>query len=283
MTRAIVCAAAALAASLVHAQPEPAFEVASVKRHDMPNGFVRRPWSPNIQCPPFHCGISGNRFTEEVASLADLIMDAYHVRRYQISGLPDWGDTGIDVYDIAATLPAGETPTIERTRRMLQTLLADRFHLKIHHDTKELPAYALVPGKGGITLKKSEKPCEKLPGGGGRGLANDPAGPFLTSWERVPEILGMFAERPVIDKTGLEGHYCTADGQEAMFSLDMRGVAGGGGGGRGGGGAGGGAPAGRPGTTIFAEVQRKWGMKLEAQKGPVDVVVIDHVERPSAN
>src|SRR5690348_14096587 len=91
-----------LLAGLAPAQtePAPAFEVASVKVHEMQRGFARRPWSANIECPPFHCGISGDRFTEEMASLADLIMDAYQVRRYQMSGLPGWGDSGQDVYDL---------------------------------------------------------------------------------------------------------------------------------------------------------------------------------------
>ena len=81
---------------------QPAFEVASVKRRVISGGFVRRAWSARIECPPFHCGIAGMRFTEEVASLVDLIIDAYQVRRFQIARVPGWGDTGQDVYEIAA-------------------------------------------------------------------------------------------------------------------------------------------------------------------------------------
>jgi hypothetical protein len=62
--------------------------VASVKPRVMSEGFIRRPWSARIECQPFHCGIAGLRFTEEAASLADLIMDAYQVRRFQIMGMP---------------------------------------------------------------------------------------------------------------------------------------------------------------------------------------------------
>jgi uncharacterized protein (TIGR03435 family) len=266
-------------AFVLHAQSEPplAFEVASVKLHEMPQGFIRRPWSAKIECPPWHCGIAGTRFTEDVASLADLIMDAYRVHRFQIKGLPDWGDSGHDVYDIAATVAGEQPPTLDQARRMLQTLLTDRFQLKLHHETKELPAYALTVVKGGPKLTPSPKgPCDNQPGR----AAEDPNLPFLTSWERVPEMLSMFADRPVFDKTGLEGHYCTADGQEPLFALDMRGLAGG----RGRGAVTSPAAADSDsGVSIFSEVQRKWGMKLEAQKGPVDVLVIDHVARPSAN
>ena len=271
-----------LFACTASAQPEPplAFDVASVKKHDMPSGFVRRPWSANIECPPpFHCGISGNRFTEDVASLADLIMDAYRVRRYQVSGLPDWGDSGHDVYDIAAKFADDDTPTIAKARRMLQTLLADRFQLKFHHDTKELPVYALVTGKGAPKLTQHpEGPCEKFSNSGPP--PNDPAIAFITSWDHVPEMLTMFAGRPVLDKTGFAGHYCTLDGQEALFALDMRQLVGG----RGRGGAPEAAALDADsGATIFSEGQRKWGLKLESQKGPVDILVIDHVERPSGN
>jgi len=267
VTMLLVCAAALGA--------QPAFEVASVKPHVIAEGFVRRAWSARIECPPFHCGIAGMRFTEEAASLADLIMDAYEVRRFQIAGVPSWGDTGRDVYDIAARFPEGQTPKLEMARRMLQTLLADRFQLKLHHETKDLPVYALVVSKGGSKLKRAPegRTC------GGEALEDDPAGAFHKSWDLAPEMLGMFAGRPVIDKTGMSGHYCTADRRDAMSALDMRAMMGGRGGRRG-------APEtddSDSAANVFSEVQQKWGLRLEAQKGPADVVVIDHVERPSAN
>ena len=263
----LVCAAALGA--------QPAFEVASVKPHAMPQGFVRRAWSAKIECPPFHCGIAGMRFTEETASLVDLIMDAYQVRRFQIAGLPGWGDTGKDVYDIAARFPEGQTPTLEAARHMLQTLLAERFQLKVHRETRDLPVYALVVGRGGSKLKRAPagKTCD------GDALEDDPGAAFHSSWELVPELLGMFAERPVIDKTGMSGQYCTADGQEARTALDMRAIMSGRGGIRG-------VPErGDSDSTanVFSEVQQKWGLRLEAQKGQAEIIVIDHVERPSAN
>ena len=254
---------------------QPAFEVASVKPRVISGGFVRRPWSARIECPPFHCGIAGMRFTEEAASLVDLIMDGYQVSRFQIAGVPKWGDTGQDVYDIAAKFPEGQTPTLERARRLLQVLLAERFQLKVHHETRDLQVYALVAGKGGSKLKRAPagQAC------GGEALEDDPTDAFHTSWDLVPELLGVFAGRPVIDKTGMSGHYCTADGRDAMSALDMRAIMGGRGGRR---------DFSETGDTdsaanVFSEVQQKWGLRLDAQKGPAGVVVIDHVERPSAN
>jgi uncharacterized protein (TIGR03435 family) len=282
----------AVAVGLARAQPAapPAFEVASVKQHVIPQGFIRRPWSANIDCGPVaECGVFGKRFSDQVASLTDLLMDAYSIKRFQISGLPDWGDSGHDVYDIEARIPGDGPHTVAEARPMLQTLLAERFQLKIHHQTKELPVYALVPGKNGTKLKPADKPCAlpMLNGGEGRGGlkgGDAPGGKLspLQSWSLTPEMLSMLTDRPVIDKSGLkEASYCTADGQDPIFVVIMQAA--------GGGGARGGAPQpdrganADPGASVFTLVEEKWGMKLESQKAPVDMIVIDHVERPSGN
>ena len=144
-------------------QTPPAFEVASVKE-DKSHQWVRRPWSPNVDCGPVaKCGLFGNRFSDQVASLDDLLMDAYSVKRFQISGLPAWGDTGTDVYDVEATIGGDRAPTLDEARVMLQTLLAERFQLKIHRETRELPVYALVVAKNGPKLKPSDTPCNFPP------------------------------------------------------------------------------------------------------------------------
>jgi len=297
----LLAAAGMLAASgpllvgLMKAQSEapPAFEVASVKQ-DTRYSFVRRPWNANIECAPIgHCGISGNRFNEDFASLTDLIMDAYSVRRYQIASLPDWGDSGHDVYDVAAEVEGERTPTLAEVRRMLQTLLADRFQLKLHHETRELPVYALVAGKNGPKIVPMQEPCFLARGGGrsGGGLGAPQGGDGgrvhspLSAWTMMPEILGMYADRPVIDKTGFDSpYYCLPDGNDATMDiiLPLSRAAG----------PGRGAATRERSTipdadsdapSIFDLVQEKWGLKLEPQKGPVDILVIDHVARPSEN
>jgi len=303
MNRFLLLVTLTAAAVRMQAQSEapPAFEVASVRQHAIPVGMMRRPWSPNIDCGPIaRCGLSGNRFTE-LASLTDLIMDAYKVKRFQISGLPSWGDSGRDVYDVAATMPEGPTPTLDQARRMLQTLLADRFQLKVHHETKELPVYALVAGKNGPKLKPTAVACglPEITGGGGRGAPRGGEGgskgggggrgggalTLLNSWALMPEMLSMFADRPVIDKTGLvEPAYCTLDGQDPLFSVIMLVGPGAGGGGRGDAQARTTIPdADSSGASIFTAVEEKWGLKLEPQKAPVELLVIDHVARPSEN
>ena len=294
-----------------------AFEVASIKPHAIPGGgFLRRPASNNLRCPPFKCGISGNRFNEEGASLVDLIMDAYNLKRFQVSGLPPWGDSGRDVYDIAATVEGNRTPTVAEARQMLQTLLADRFQLKFHREKKELPVYALVVAKNGPKLKQQSQeegippaPCptasprpQRLSGDGGGGDKGGPRGggggkgggpppgipvdvlTFMRSWERMPEIMAGFVDRPVIDKTGLEGMYCTTDGQDPMMAV-MSQVQPPGGRGRGGsdGPPGAGADGDSGGASLFTVVQEKLGLKLELQKLPTEILMVDRVERPSGN
>jgi uncharacterized protein (TIGR03435 family) len=266
---------------MVMAQTEAplAFEVASVKQNKR-FSWVRRPWSPNIDCGPIaQCGISGSRFTDDFASLMDLIIDAYSVKSFQIAGLPDWGDSGHDVYDVEATVEGDKPPTLDQARRMLQTLLADRFRLKLHHETRELPVYALVVARNGPKLTPTAESCLRgtvrlSPDPGDRGRIG-----LLELWALMPERLAPLAGRPVIDKTGLKAAaYCTLDGQDPFFVV--RSQVSGGGRGRGGEAA---ASADPGGASIFTLVEEKWGLKLEAQKGPVDVLVIDHVERPSEN
>jgi uncharacterized protein (TIGR03435 family) len=189
---------------------------------------------------------------------------------------------------------------------MLQTLLADRFQLKLHHETKELPVYALVLAKNGPKLKPTTVACglPAVAGGGGRGGAIKGGGDgakggarglnqgggaltLLNSWALIPEMLAMFADRPIIDQTGLqEPAYCTLDGLDPLFSVILQvGPGAGGGGGRGG------EPQARTtipdadstGASMFTVVEEKWGMKLEPQKAPVDTLVIERIERPSEN
>ncbi len=264
---------------LVHAQSLAPleFEVASVKPHPLPVGvFMRRPWSPAIQCPAgfLHCGITGNRFDDEAASLKDLIVDAYGVQTIQISGLPTWADSGHDLYDIHAKVAGGHVPTLGQVRSMLQTLLADRFQLKIHRETRELPVYALTRTKKPPKLVPRQKRC--IPHGaakGARGRAEpeiDDPDAFEWSWAAELEMLTAFADRPVIDKSGLVGpSYCTVDGKDPLQAIEL---ALGPGGGR--------DP---DGPSVFTVSEETWGLKLEPQKAPVDILVIDRAERPSLN
>ena len=203
-----------------------------------------------------------------MASLTDLIMDAYSVHRYQIGNLPDWGDSGHDVYDITATVEGDRAPTPAQVRVMLQTLLADRFQLKLSRQTKELPVFALVVAKNGPRLKA----CD------GDGSEPNEMSTFHRSWERIAELLSMNAGRPVIDKTGLDGVYCTSDGQDpgmaVMTEIGNASRKAGGGEGR---------NTAPDESSLFSAVERKLGLKLEAQKAAVEILMINHVARPAGN
>ena len=182
------------------------------------------------------------------------------------AGLPPWADK--DSFDVEAKANDDTVAAIRKlsskeqeqlTRDMLQSLLADRFQLRVHYESKMQPIYELVLAKGGSKLKPL--PAEKKPGWGkiDRGeyrLHNKSITEFadgLSVWN--------VAGRAVVDKTGLIGNYdvdlkWTPDGQQ-------------------------GTPDSGP--TLFTALEEQLGLKLEPAKGPVNTLVIDHVEKPSEN
>ena len=272
-----------LLAALASAQsaPPPSFEIASIRQNKRYE-WIRRPWNTNLQCAagPHGC-VSGNRLTEDAASLMDLIGDAYGVQRYQISGLPGWGDSAHNVYDIDARVAENRTLTKIEARAMLQTLLADRFHLQLHREPKNLPVYALVVAtngakKTGSKLIPSEDGC-KILGAGGDALVKDSLA--FHRWITVTSVLSGFVDLPVVDGTGFDApYYCTSKGEypfEMLRDLPSSG------------GARGDfqpAPADdSTGPSVFTLIQDKWGLKLEPRKELLDILVIDHVDRPTEN
>jgi uncharacterized protein (TIGR03435 family) len=232
----------------------PEFEVASIKPNHSADGRVLMGMAP------------GGRFTATNTTVKQLIMTAYRIRAHQISGAPAWLDS--EKYDIVAKPEGGANP--DQIKLMLQALLAERFKLTMRHESKELPVYALVVGKSGPKFQAS-----KDSGGPGRrgiqmgrGLIE---GQQMTMEMFADQLSGM-AGRTVLDKTGLTGSYdlrleFTPDESQAqMFN-----------------GPGGSPPPDPNGPSLFAAVQEQLGLKLEAQKGPVTVYVIDRVEKPTEN
>jgi uncharacterized protein (TIGR03435 family) len=228
------------------------------------------------------------------------------VKRFQISG-PSWLET--ERFDITAKVPDG-TPR-EQVPLMLQQLLIERFKMAIHKEKKEMPVYALVVGKGGPKLQKSEDAPAPPPAGpdgpgeaagrGGRGPGGFPGGgrgmirlmPGKMDAKQInlgsfADMLSNMLDRPVIDETKLEGTYDISmdiSMEEMGLMRGMRmgpppqheGVAGAAGP------AAGPAPDSTPGTSIFTAVQQL-GLKLEPRKAPVDLVVIDRSEKvPTEN
>jgi uncharacterized protein (TIGR03435 family) len=222
------------------------FEVASIKPHPEPITFSSDP------------SVHGMRVTATASTLHDLITSAYHVRYDQISGGPNWA--GSDHFDMSAKAEGEGALTMERARPMLQALLADRFQLKIHLETREVPMYALVVRKNGPKLQESAAADESK-----SGITANSSGMHLTVSKGTMAQLALWlsgngAGRPVIDKTGLTGHY----------SYELTWV------------------NGTPGPdvegpSLFTALQEQIGLRLEPTKGPSEIVVIDHAEKPSAN
>jgi uncharacterized protein (TIGR03435 family) len=179
---------------------------------------------------------------------------------------------GKDKFDIEGKPDTPGTPSVEQSRVMLRKLLADRFQLKFHHAKKELSAYVLKVTKGGPKLTQDMGDPKGLPGLFGHGLGvlsvrNATMGDFASTMQ------DPVLDRPVVDQTGLTGKWdftlkWTPD--ETQYAV-LGGYK---------------APAAESADAppdLFTAIQEQLGLKLESTKAPVDVLVIDHVERPSAN
>ncbi|MBI3402450.1 MAG: TIGR03435 family protein [Acidobacteria bacterium] len=266
----------------------PTFEVASVKPNNSGDGRVQ------IMNQP------GGRFTATNVTLRLLIRQAYQLQDSQIVGGPSWLND--DHYDIVAKADGSqlETPSVAQARgggptpvqMMIRAMLAERFNLVVHNESREMPIYALIlarsDGKLGPEMKKSEIDCTAVaargrgPGGPPPGGPSGPGQPMpcgirigmgtLTmggaSLTQFANSLGMFVGRLVFDRTGLTGGWdlnltWTPD------NMPQR-------------------PPGAPdgpidpnGPSIFTAIQEQLGLKLDSQRGPVDVLVIDKAEHPT--
>jgi uncharacterized protein (TIGR03435 family) len=199
-------------------------------------------------------------------TLRDCLMAAYDVKDYQISG-PGWMAT--DRFDIAATAgganSVGANPD-DDMMVMLQHLLLDRFQMSVHRETKELPVYAMVVGKNGAKVHETDTP--------GRSSVRMNGGGVIFKSVTMQDLVDTMSrihmaemDRPVIDSTGLKGRYDFTVNlfgtQEEMMSALSKGDFG---------------------TSIFTLIQEQLGLKLEPQKLPLDMVVVDKAERvPTEN
>lgn len=240
------------------ADANPSFEVATIK-----------PSKPEAQGKGFR--LNGRNFSTINTSLNDLIEYAYDVHTKQILGGPEWLDK--DKYDIAA-VPDGEgTPSHEQLRTMVQKLLTERFKLTFHRDKKELAVYVLTVGKDGPkNVTKSESPApgfsipiRPAPGGVAMSVRNGTMTNFA-----VFGLQGAVVDRPVLDRTNLTDRFdftLTWAPDDSQFGGRMP------------------PPAAIPNPPpgLFTAIQEQLGLKLDAVKAPADVIVIDHVEKPSEN
>lgn len=211
-------------------------------------------------------------------ALNTLIAAAYNLSPKAISGGPAWVES--DHYDILAKAPGEVRPTLDEQMAMLRKLLADRFKLTFHREQKELPIYALTVAKSeskksGSKLKESTVSPDDSPVGPPALIfvVTPPAVRLPGRYATMGELAWVFQraalDRPVVDKTGLAGRYdfdleFTPD--ESQF-----------------GGMLGRPPGDAPLPGLFAALQQQLGLRLEATRGPVDVLVVDRAERPSEN
>jgi uncharacterized protein (TIGR03435 family) len=240
------------------ADANPSFEVATIK-----------PSQPDRPGKLF--GVQGSHFRTINTTLADMIKFAYGVQDKQIIGAPSWVES--DKFDIEAQPDAPGAPNKDQVSMMMQKLLTDRFQLKFHKDTKELPAYVLTAAKTGQKMTKSEVP-DQLPG---LFFTNISPATLTVRNATMDDVCHLFQsavlDRPVVDQTGITGKWnfllkWTAD--ESQFS-----------------GMGVKVPppsdaADAP-PPLFTAIQEQIGLKLDAGKAQIPVLVIDKVEKPSAN
>ena len=212
----------------------------------------------------------GNRFTTINTTLMALIGFAYDVQEKQVIGGQDWMSS--EKFDIEGKPDTPGTPSREQLRTMVKKLLADRFQLKFHNEKKELPAYVLTAGKTDPKMTKDDTNPNGLPALFFRQLG-DLNVRNATMEDFAHLMQSAVLDRPVVDHTGLAGKWdfqlkWTPD--DSQFSgMGMR------------------PPppseaADAP-PPLFTAIQEQLGLKLESGKAQVDVMVIDHVDHPSAN
>jgi uncharacterized protein (TIGR03435 family) len=254
-TLAMVRAQAGASVAPGAAEASIGFEVASIKSHP-PDGTTNAGW-----------GFTGDSFSATNLTVRTMLIFAYDLKTdSQVQGLPKWGDT--DHWDIAARINDEDAQALRKLnwqqhtseiQSLLKNLLAQRFQLRIHHETRELPIYELIVAKSGLKAIASENSVQRSGASSGDGRfdgGNINVAALASALSSSDDV-----SRIVVDKTGLTGRYdmrlrwTPASKQESADS----------------------------GPSIFTALEEQLGLKLVPAKGPVDTVVIDHVERPSAN
>jgi len=242
---------------------KPEFEVATIKPSD-PN---RPGWGITVN--------PSGVFRTLNTTLNDLIKFAYDMHPKQVVSAPTWADS--EKFDIEAKPDKPGMPSVDQMRAMLRKLIADRFSLTSHTDKRELSAYAITAVKSGVKIKKEENSTISVPGFGGlpqRGFNARNA----TLAEFASVMQAQFMDLPVIDQTGLGDTRYTF---VVKFTPDpgMRPF-----------GGAGAPPQGQPATTdpdappdLYSAMEQQLGLRMQKTKAPVEVMIIDKVERPSAN
>lgn len=230
------------------AVPGPSFEVVSIREHTGPLRVIRG------------LTISGTLVKMEGYNLYTMVQEAYDRKPYEVAYA---GQPLPAYYDIMARASGERSLTEAAMRPMLQTVLVERFQLKVHHESREIPVYMLTIAKNGAKLKESagEGECHSLIG---------PVHPedrnYSYSYIHCPLtqlVRSIAVDRPVIDGTALGGSYDITFSATPEFRLRNS--------------------SDPDDVSVFDVLQSEFGLRLEPQKAGVDVVVIDHAERPLEN
>lgn len=233
---------------LAFAQTLPAFEVASIK----PSGAATPSWTMGCANRGPVGNIPAGRCVGSNVTLLALIAQAYNLPAssagQRVSGLPGWA--GKQRFDLEAKAEAATAPEAE-LRLMLRRLLAERFKLQLHEEEKEVDGYALVVAKGGPKLTKL-------------GEQKRPAQPMTlalraTTTDSLANALATRLRRPVVNRTSITGAY--------DFTVYMKSI----------------AEESAAAASLFTVIEEEFGLKLDAQKVPLKVFVVDHVEQPTEN
>jgi uncharacterized protein (TIGR03435 family) len=209
--------------------------------------------------------IQGNRFATTGTSVVDLLKYAYGLQEQEIVGGPKW--LGTEKFDVVGDPETQTRPSSDEFKQMVQNLLTDRFHLTAHHETRDLSVYEIVVAKGGPKLEKNTGAPNGIPtvgySPGELGASNATLSDFAKFLQR------FVADRPVVDGTGITGKYdwslrwtpdeLQTDGNRQHDEKN------------------------NPLPGLFTAIQEQLGLKLQEEKRPVEVFVVDHVGMPTEN
>jgi uncharacterized protein (TIGR03435 family) len=243
-----------------------------------------KPASPDARGSMFGFTPDGIRITN--VPLWTAVREAFGLNDDRLFGGPAWAKTSM--FDVEAKVAPEDAPKlkemkIEQRRAMMVSLLEERFGLKYHHETRELPMYELVVAKCGVKMQASKPDPPAADGGelrGNHSLFMHGRGHLESTGMGMPGLVRVLSGqlgRTVVDKTGLPGNYdykldWTPDDTASQMMKGGNPAAGDNA-----------APPDAAGPTLFTALEEQLGLKLEATKGPVDVIVIDELQQPTAN
>jgi len=207
--------------------------------------------------PMLRLGVStaGLRLTADCSNVLMLVKFAYNLKNFQVTGAAPLLKDDNTRWDIVAKAAGDAAPTAAEFRQMLQSLLAERFQLQVHREMREMPVYALAVGKNGPKFHQSDPDADASSQYSTKDRDMVITMPKATMSDVADAAANANLNRPVVDKTGLTGTYNI----KLTYSTDASDI------------------------SVFQAVEEQLGLKLEAREEMVEILVVDRVEKPSAN